>query len=77
MRKIDDAGALDLLTLEYLTGAGACVLGAPAQCRALCERYRAAGVDLLLCLVNPYRIPHDKVMQTIELLGRHVIPHFR
>jgi alkanesulfonate monooxygenase SsuD/methylene tetrahydromethanopterin reductase-like flavin-dependent oxidoreductase (luciferase family) len=77
MRKIDDAGALDLLTLEYLTGAGACVLGTQAQCRALCERYRAAGVDLLLCLVNPYRIPHDKVMQTIELMGRHVIPHFR
>jgi len=27
-------------------------------------------------LVNPYDIPHDKVMQTIELLGKHVIPEF-
>jgi hypothetical protein len=30
----------------------------------------------LLCLVNPYEIPHEKVMQTIELMGRHVLPAF-
>jgi len=58
-------------------GAGACVLGTPAQCLDTCKRYQAAGVDLLLCLVNPYEIPHEKVMQTIELMGRDVIPHFR
>jgi hypothetical protein len=34
------------------------------------------GVDLLLCLVNPYKIPHDEVLQTIELMGKHVIPAF-
>jgi hypothetical protein len=31
----------------------------------------------MLCLVNPYDIPHDKVMQSIELMGKEVIPHFR
>jgi alkanesulfonate monooxygenase SsuD/methylene tetrahydromethanopterin reductase-like flavin-dependent oxidoreductase (luciferase family) len=77
LRNVDRSGALDLLTLEYLTGAGACVLGTPAQCIEVCERYQAAGVDLLLCLVNPYRIPHEKVMQTIELMGRKVLPRFR
>ena len=35
-----------------------------------------AGVDLLLCLVNPYNVSHEKVMQTIELMGKHVIPEF-
>jgi hypothetical protein len=24
--------------------------------------------------VNPYEIPHEKVLQTIELIGTHVIP---
>jgi hypothetical protein len=43
----------------------------------MCQRYVEAGVDLLLCLVNPYKIPHDKVMQTIELMGTEVIPKFR
>jgi len=33
-------------------------------------------VDVLLCLVNPYKVPHDKVMQTIELMGKYVVPEF-
>ena len=49
----------------------------PDQCIETCKRYEAAGVDLLLCLVNPYKIPHEKVMQTIELMGKHVIPEFK
>lgn len=77
MKNVDEAGALDLLSLEYLIENGACVLGTPEQCVAACKRYEEAGVDLLLCLVNPYKIPHEKVMQTIELMGRHVIPKFR
>jgi hypothetical protein len=30
-----------------------------------------------LCLVNPYRVSHESVMQTIELMGSEVIPKFR
>jgi alkanesulfonate monooxygenase SsuD/methylene tetrahydromethanopterin reductase-like flavin-dependent oxidoreductase (luciferase family) len=77
MKKFDDEGALDLLSLEYLTDAHACVLGTPEDCIETCRMYEEAGIDLLLCLVNPYRIPHEAVMQTIELMGREVIPEFR
>jgi alkanesulfonate monooxygenase SsuD/methylene tetrahydromethanopterin reductase-like flavin-dependent oxidoreductase (luciferase family) len=77
MQAIDESGSLDLLSLEYLVEVGACVLGTPEQCVATCRRYEAAGVDLLLCLVNPYKISHESVLQTIELMGQHVIPHFR
>ncbi len=77
LRSIDDQGMLDLLTLEYLVESGACVLGTPDDCVEICRRYEAAGVDLLLCLVNPYDIPHETVMQTIELMGTEVIPQFR
>lgn len=77
MKNIDEQGMLDRLNLDYLVDSGACVLGTPDQCVEACKRYEQAGVDLLLCLVNPYKIPHEKVMQTIELMGRHVIPHFR
>ena len=76
-QKVDKSGALDLLTLEYLTGAGACALGTPEECLEACRRYEAAGVDLLLCLVNPYKIPHEKVMQTIELMGAARDPEVR
>ena len=53
---LSDDGSLDLLSLEYLVDTGACVLGTPDQCVDACKRYEAAGVDLLLCLVNPYKI---------------------
>jgi len=77
MNKIDEDGSLDLLSLDYLVESGACVLGTPEQCVEACKKYEEAGVDLLLCLVNPYKIPHDMVMQTIELMGTKVIPQFR
>ena len=76
MKKTDDSGMLDLLTLEYLIDSNACVLGTPAECLEACKAYEAAGVDLLLCLVNPYKISHESVMQTIELMGTEVIPAF-
>lgn len=53
------------------------MLGTPADCIETCRRYEAAGVDLLLCLVNPYNVDHEAVMQTIELMGTEVIPLFR
>jgi alkanesulfonate monooxygenase SsuD/methylene tetrahydromethanopterin reductase-like flavin-dependent oxidoreductase (luciferase family) len=77
MKAISDDGSLDLLSLEYLVDSGACLLGTPDQCIAMGKEYEQAGVDLLLCLVNPYTIPHEQVMQTIELMGEQVIPHFR
>jgi alkanesulfonate monooxygenase SsuD/methylene tetrahydromethanopterin reductase-like flavin-dependent oxidoreductase (luciferase family) len=77
MAKVAEEGMLELLTLEYLDEAGACLLGTPDDCITTCERYEAAGVDLLLCLVNPYKISHESVMQTIELMGREVLPRFR
>jgi alkanesulfonate monooxygenase SsuD/methylene tetrahydromethanopterin reductase-like flavin-dependent oxidoreductase (luciferase family) len=64
------------LTFDFLESSGASIVGDPATCLETAKRYEAAGCDLLLCLVNPYRIPRDKVLQTIELLGKHVIPAF-
>ncbi len=77
LQHVAEGGMLDLLTLEYLAESGACALGTPDDCIEACRRYEEAGVDLLLCLVNPYDVSHEACMQTIELMGRHVIPEFR
>jgi hypothetical protein len=29
-----------------------------------------------MCLFNPYKIPHEDVMKSIELMGKHVLPAF-
>jgi len=65
------------LNFDFLESSGACIVGTPAQCVETARRYEAAGCDLLLCLVNPYKIPHAKVLQTIELMGSEVIPALR
>jgi alkanesulfonate monooxygenase SsuD/methylene tetrahydromethanopterin reductase-like flavin-dependent oxidoreductase (luciferase family) len=69
-----DAGALDELSFDYIRDAGAAMVGDPARCIEIGERYAASGCDMLFCLVNPYKIPHDRVMRSIELLGEQVIP---
>jgi hypothetical protein len=70
------AGAHQALNFEWLRDNQCVLTGDPDEVLATAREYEKAGVDLLLCLVNPYAIPHEKVMQTIELMGKHVIPKF-
>jgi alkanesulfonate monooxygenase SsuD/methylene tetrahydromethanopterin reductase-like flavin-dependent oxidoreductase (luciferase family) len=72
--KIQASGAMEALDFGYLRDHHAAMVGDPERCIEIARRYEAAGCDLLFCLVNPYAIPHDQVMQSIELLGKHVIP---
>ncbi len=65
------------LTFDVLDDMGAVIVGTPERCIERVRRYRDAGCDQLLCLMNPYKIPADKVMRSIELFGQHVIPEFR
>jgi alkanesulfonate monooxygenase SsuD/methylene tetrahydromethanopterin reductase-like flavin-dependent oxidoreductase (luciferase family) len=62
------------LTYDFLESTGACIVGTPETCIETARRYAAAGCDLLLCLMNPYKVPHRAVMESIELMGKHVIP---
>jgi alkanesulfonate monooxygenase SsuD/methylene tetrahydromethanopterin reductase-like flavin-dependent oxidoreductase (luciferase family) len=67
---------MDRLSFERLLARGAVITGSPDDVVEQVRRFEATGADVLLCLVNPYNIPHDKVMQTIELMGKEVIPEF-
>ena len=62
------------LTYDFLETTGACIVGTPEACIETAKRYEAAGCDLLLCLMNPYKVPHKAVMESIELMGKYVIP---
>ena len=62
------------MSFDYIRDSGAAMVGDPARCIEIGERYAASGCDMLFCLVNPYKIPHKAVMRSIELLGEKVIP---
>jgi hypothetical protein len=52
------------------------VIGDPEQCMKLASGYRDAGCNILLCHVNPKDLPRDRVLESIRLLGEHVLPEF-
>jgi len=69
-----DASAL---TFDVLDSLNAVIVGDPERCIEQCKRYQQAGCDLLLCFMQPHRIPHEKVMKSIDLMGKYVIPQFK
>jgi alkanesulfonate monooxygenase SsuD/methylene tetrahydromethanopterin reductase-like flavin-dependent oxidoreductase (luciferase family) len=50
------------------------IIGTPEQCLEKILRYEAVGVDQLLCYVQFGTLPHEKVLENLELLGTKVIP---
>ncbi len=73
MERAKQLGSFDV-PFDYVWDSGAAVVGDPDRCVEIAKRYEKAGCDLLLCLFNPYKIPHAAVMRSIELIGKHVIP---
>src|SRR5580704_8972414 len=65
---------LSLADLDKRIEAGAVMVGDPEDCLKVAKIYESAGVDLLLMLVQVGAVPHEKVMQTIDLIGKHVMP---
>jgi hypothetical protein len=41
------------------------------------ERLFEAGADEIMFLSQMGTVPHEAIMETIELIGSEVIPHFR
>ena len=41
------------------------------------ERYQKAGLDHFIALMQADRIPHEKVLRSIELFAKEVMPRFR
>ena len=64
-------------TFEDLDREDMVIVGDVDRCARKVERYRDAGLDHLICLMQADRIPHDRVMRSIELFAREIIPRFR
>jgi alkanesulfonate monooxygenase SsuD/methylene tetrahydromethanopterin reductase-like flavin-dependent oxidoreductase (luciferase family) len=64
------------LNFDAMMGKNSVIAGDPDEIIERARQYEQAGVDQLLCLLNPHDIPHQNALQTIELLGKYVIPEF-
>ena len=55
---------------------GAFAMGNPDTIIEVMKKYQEAGVDQVLCFLQPGRLEHTRIMDCIKLMGRDVIPHF-
>jgi alkanesulfonate monooxygenase SsuD/methylene tetrahydromethanopterin reductase-like flavin-dependent oxidoreductase (luciferase family) len=74
--RVED-GSIDFLNMDYLLDTNACVCGDPDQAIEMFKACEATGCDVVFYLFNPYNVTHEAAMQTIELMGLHVIPAFK
>jgi alkanesulfonate monooxygenase SsuD/methylene tetrahydromethanopterin reductase-like flavin-dependent oxidoreductase (luciferase family) len=64
-------------TFEDLDQEDMVIVGSVDECARKVERYQHAGLDHFIALMQADRIPHDKVMRSIELFGTEIMPRFR
>ena len=51
--------------------------GDPESCIRAIREHEKVGTDQLMIMIQSETIPHEKVMKSIELLGKYVIPEFK
>ena len=65
------------LPAELLAERGVIVAGNPESCIESVRRHEEIGVDQLLLIMQSDQVSHEKVMTSIELFGKEVIPAFQ
>ena len=53
------------------------IVGTPDECLEKFLKYEDAGVHQVLCYLNFGYLPHEAVLESIRLLGDHVIPELK
>ena len=62
---------------DTLADRGVTVSGDPESCIRAARLHEAAGVDQLQFLMATETVGHEKVMKSIEMFGKYVIPEFK
>ena len=69
--------AIAQLDANTLADRGVIIAGNPDSCAQAVQMYEDIGVDQVMMIMQTETIPHEKVMSSIELFGKEVIPRFR
>jgi alkanesulfonate monooxygenase SsuD/methylene tetrahydromethanopterin reductase-like flavin-dependent oxidoreductase (luciferase family) len=62
---------------DTLRDRGIIIAGDPDNCIRGIQLYEDAGVDQVLLIMQTETVPHEKVLASLELFGKHVIPAFK
>ncbi len=64
------------LNANTLSDRGVIIAGNPESCIKAVQMYEDIDVDQVMMIMQTETVPHDKVMESIQLFGREVIPAF-
>ena len=65
------------LDADTLADRGVVIAGDPDSCIEGLKKHEATGIDQMMIMMQTETIPHEKVMRSIELFGKYVIPEFK
>jgi len=69
--------AIAQLDANVLSDRGVIIAGNPESCIKTVQMYEDIGVDQVMMIMQTETICHEKVMESMELFGKEVIPAFR
>ena len=64
-------------TTEDHLQSGAFAMGNPDTVIKVFKKYQEAGVEQILCFMQMGNLAHSRIMDSIKLMGRYVIPYFQ
>jgi alkanesulfonate monooxygenase SsuD/methylene tetrahydromethanopterin reductase-like flavin-dependent oxidoreductase (luciferase family) len=65
------------LDANTLSDRGVIIAGDPESCIKTIRMYEDIGVDQVMMIMQTETVPHERVMSSIEMFGKQVIPVFR
>ena len=71
-----DQRVWEQMDADTLCDRGVLIAGDPESCIKALKLHEEAGCDQMMILIQSETIPHEKVMKSIEMFGKYVIPEF-
>lgn len=62
---------------DSLLTEGFVMAGTPDDCRVVLDAFQEAGVDQVIIHMQMGNVPHERIMESIELMGTEVLPNYR
>lgn len=62
---------------EFMINQGFVMAGNPDDCASVLDGFKASGVDQVIIHMQMGGMPNDRIMESIELIGKELIPNYR
>lgn len=64
-------------TADALLRSGFVMAGTPEDCTPILDSFRDVGVDQIIIHMQMGGVPHDRIMESIEIIGNELIPRYQ